>query len=385
MIVVQAATAVVRRWRRNMLTLLALSLSAGAICVIVIVAQGSALHVVDRLQGDSSSRLTIGLPSSAWEEGERDTLARMGDQPGVYQAGTLVLPEAGAAGAQLVAASSGISAVAGVAVATSAGLQMRSATLVEGAEVSSGAVRATGDRSVLLGVRIADELGVSVTAGRTSITVNGVEVNVAGIVRDGGKGAALSASLILTPETAEDLGLLPRSRILLVDMSPSVVSQMARVLPYAFYPGDPSSVSVEAPPNPQSLRAELLQNANDLVVAIGLILVGVTAFTIVTTLQIAVMERRREIGIARALGRTRVAVASGFLVEAALLSTAGSSLGALVGIVGASAATTVMGWSFVVPPVLLLIPVLGLIVGALAGAWPALVAARTDPAELLRS
>lgn len=385
MIVVQAAMAVARRWRRTILTLLALSLSAAAICVIVIVAQGSALRVIDRLHGDSSSRLTIGMPAAAWEESERQIFSRLGEQPGVYALGTLVLPEAGAAGVQLSNASTGTSAVAGVTVATSSGLEMRNATLVEGAELSSEAVGASGGGAVLLGVRLADELKVSIAAGRTEIAVNGERMHVAGIVRDGGHGAALSASVIVTPDVARALDLLPPSRVVLVDVAPAVVRQVATIVPYAFYPSDPSAVSVGAPPNPQSLRAELLRDANDLVNAVGLILVGVSAFTIITTMQIAVMERRREIGVARALGRTRSAVACSFLIEAACLSAAGATFGVLLGIVAARAATAVLGWSFVVPPVLLLVPALGLIVGSIAGAWPALVAARTDPAELLRS
>ena len=380
----QALRAVTRRWRRNLLTLLALSISAASIGVIVIVAQGSALRVVDTLQDAESSRITVGLPYSTWGESEEALLRRLGEQPGLVAAGTIVLPDTSQTGASLSAEYSGMSVTAGIAVATDTGLHLRGATMVSGSNISSPVVTTKDDRTALLGSRVANELGVSLEGGRTQVEVDGVPVRVTGVIRDGADGAALSASIVLSPEAAESLGVLPRSRVLIVDVEPSSAEQLASVLPYALNPSDPASVSVQTPPSPQSLRSELLQNANNLVLAVGLILVGVTGFTIVTTMQIAVLERRKEIGISRALGRTRVRVAGGFLVEAAIISTVGTALGLLFGILVGRAATAVLDWTFVVPPVLFLVPLLGFIIGSLAGSWPALQAARTDPAELLR-
>jgi putative ABC transport system permease protein len=383
-LVLQSFRAVVRRWRRNLLTLLALSISAASIAVIVIVAQGSALRVIDTLQDAQSSRITVGLPLLTWKESEQALLERLGEQPGLLSAGTMVLPDTSQAGVSLSVEDSGVSVTAGLAVATKTGLDVRGVTMVSGTNVTSPSIRAKDDRTALLGSRLAGELGVSLEGGRSQVEIDGVPVRVTGVIRDGVEGAALSASVVLSPETAESLGMLPRSRVFILDVEPAVVEQLASIIPYALNPSDPSAVSVQTPPSPQVLRSELLQNANDLVLAVGLILAGVTAFTIVTTMQIAVLERRKEIGISRALGRTRVSVAGGFLVEAAIISTAGTALGLLFGIVVGCATTEALSWTFVVPPVLFLVPGLGFIIGSVAGSWPALQAARMDPAELLR-
>jgi putative ABC transport system permease protein len=103
-----------------------------------------------------------------------------------------------------------------------------------------------------------------------------------------------------------------------------------------------------------------------------------------------VSERVREIGIKKAVGATTGAILREFLVEATLLGALGGLLGLglgwiLVEILNAQTAgsgTTV----FLVTPWLLLRSFLvATILGALAGIYPALRAARLDPVQALRS
>ena len=100
---------------------------------------------------------------------------------------------------------------------------------------------------------------------------------------------------------------------------------------------------------------------------------------------IAVLERRGEIGLRRALGASRRHIAVQFLAEAALLAGTGGLAGALLGGFATTVYAAARHWSAVVPvPVLLAAVGVALALGAVAGLYPALRAARLAPAEALR-
>ena len=102
------------------------------------------------------------------------------------------------------------------------------------------------------------------------------------------------------------------------------------------------------------------------------------------TMQISVWERRREIGINRALGLGRRDVAVSFLAEAALLGTLGALGGFILGVLGSWVVCLLNGWALSLPPLILGIPFLGLGVGIVAGALPAYAATKVQPLELLQ-
>ncbi|WP_406045683.1 FtsX-like permease family protein [Micromonospora sp. NBC_00898] len=101
---------------------------------------------------------------------------------------------------------------------------------------------------------------------------------------------------------------------------------------------------------------------------------------------ISVLERRGEIGLRRALGARRRHVAVQFLLESTLLALIGGVLGIGLGVLATAVAARLAGNPVTVPP-LALAAGLGaaLLVGALAGVYPAARAARLSPTEALRT
>ncbi len=119
--------------------------------------------------------------------------------------------------------------------------------------------------------------------------------------------------------------------------------------------------------------------------AVGSIALVLGATGIMNSLLLAVSERRREIGLRRALGALRSDIQAQFLYEAVILCGIGGLLGAPLGAALTRLVAWHAGWAYALPPVL---PLAGVVLaigtGALAGFLPAYQAARLRPIVAMR-
>ncbi|UHH12146.1 ABC transporter permease [Halobacterium litoreum] len=172
----------------------------------------------------------------------------------------------------------------------------------------------------------------------------------------------------------------------------SVDPTRERVLAYLDGDSDASSLK----PATYEFRA---QTAQDLVNQIRSLLDTFTAFVtgvavislvvgsigIANIMLVSVTERTREIGIMKAVGAQNRDVLQLFLAEAVVLGVLGAVLGVVLGLLGAFAATRYVGLPMTFPVEWAAIAVaVGLLVGVVAGLYPAWDAARTDPIDALR-
>lgn len=110
---------------------------------------------------------------------------------------------------------------------------------------------------------------------------------------------------------------------------------------------------------------------------------------IINTLALSVVERKREIGMLRAIGMLRKQVRRTIYLESMLISIFGALLGMLVGVaIGWCLVRTFREWipgiQAVIPwPTILFTLVMAAVVGLLAAVWPAIRAARTKPLEAI--
>ena len=101
---------------------------------------------------------------------------------------------------------------------------------------------------------------------------------------------------------------------------------------------------------------------------------------------VSVIERTGEIGLRRAIGATRGHIAAQFLLESTSLGIIGGILGASLGILFVVAVSAYQVWTPVLDPAAPILAVLvGGAIGLVSGTYPALRAARMEPAEAVRA
>ena len=129
---------------------------------------------------------------------------------------------------------------------------------------------------------------------------------------------------------------------------------------------------------------------NLIIVGASVIAVIVGGLSVINTMVMTVSERVREIGIKKAVGAPTGAILREFVIEATLLGAIGGLIGLAAGallVVVLNSQTAGSGTTvFLLTPMLLLRSFLfATVLGALAGIYPALRAARLDPVTALRS
>ena len=205
----------------------------------------------------------------------------------------------------------------------------------------------------------------------------------------------LLAPVPLAPEldSAALVGWSAAERLLGFDAAPTTiytrsdeqsVEQVRRVLATTVNPEVPSEVQVSRPSDALAAARAADSALHGLLLALGAVALVVGGLGVANTMVVAVLERRAEIGLRRALGATRAHIRSQFLCESLLLATLGGVAGGLLGAAVTVAYAAYRSW----PPVIPVWALAGgaaatMLVGAVAGLYPATRAARLPPSQAL--
>jgi len=239
----------------------------------------------------------------------------------------------------------------------------------------------------VLGAATAQLLGIDRIYRRERIWLGGQWFYVAGILRP-----AVLASAI---DTAVLVGYPAAERYLGFDGHPSTIYLRARnervnavddLLAATANPENPSEVNVSQPSDALVAQADAKSALNGLFLGLGAVALLVGAVGVANIMIIAVLERRSEIGLRRALGATRGHIRTQFLAEAILLGLLGGAVGVVLGAAATLVYAHTKHWATVIPTDAWAGGIAAsVLIGALAGLIPALRAARLSPTQALWS
>ncbi len=243
--------------------------------------------------------------------------------------------------------------------------------------------------AIVLGATAARRLGIDSLDGQPLVRVSDQWFAVIGLLEPVPLAPELdSTALIGWPGATRVLGAEPttiKPTNLYVRTRPEALDDVRGVLPRAANPESPEAVRVSRPSDALAARATAQTAFTALLLGLGGVALLVGGIGIANVMVIAVLERRSEIGLRRALGATRRHIRTQFLLEAITLSGAGGLVGVAIGASITAAFAANRAWPYALPPQGLAAALgLTVLVGALAGIYPANRAARLQPADAVR-
>ncbi|MCP4966289.1 MAG: ABC transporter permease [bacterium] len=241
--------------------------------------------------------------------------------------------------------------------------------------------------TAVLGSVAAERLAIHAVTGTQQIWLGGQWFTVIGVLDEFELNPDLDRAALIGLTTAEDFldhEVVPSS--VLVRANPDFIDEVTSVLSATANPQNPEEVEVARPSDALEAKEAADDAFTALFLGLGAVALLVGGVGIANVMVISVLERRSEIGLRRALGATKRHVAVQFLGEALLLSAVGGIGGIILGWAVTGVYANVKGWSVLIPPIAIGGGMAAaLLIGAIAGLYPAVRAARMSPTEALRS
>lgn len=243
-------------------------------------------------------------------------------------------------------------------------------------------------RVAIVGDGIAQRLGIADVSAQPAIVIDGVPFTVIGVLRSAERDASLVNSVLIPSRTALQIwgppsSLAPASMLIQTDLGAAEL--VARQAAIALRPDAPTSLAVTPPPPASAVASVVDQALALLFLALAAVVVTIGAIGIANTTFVSVIERTPEIGLRRALGARPRDIAWQFLAESSALGFIGGLVGSALGTLAVVMTALSHSWTAIMEPAFTVAgPLMGGLVGLLAGVYPALNASRVQPVVALK-
>ncbi|MEU4220728.1 ABC transporter permease [Actinoplanes sp. NPDC026623] len=242
--------------------------------------------------------------------------------------------------------------------------------------------------AVVLGSVAATRLGITdLPAGRAApqVMIDDQRFVVLGILAATPLSPDIDRSVLIGWEAARTgLHFDGHPTVLYVRCEESQLEAVRGVLAETIFPQRPGQVVVTRPSDALAAKRAAESSFSVLFLALAAVALLVGGIGVANTMVVAVLERRSEIGLRRALGATRGQIRGQFLCESVALATIGGLAGTALGLLVTIGYATWQAWPLVVPAGSATAGVGGaVVIGVLAGVYPCVRAARLTPTQAL--
>jgi putative ABC transport system permease protein len=239
--------------------------------------------------------------------------------------------------------------------------------------------------AVVLGADAATRLGILVPDPQVLVQIGNQQFTVVGILRPDPLVPELnSAALIGRSAAARYFASPGHPTTIYLRADDDQVEAVRQVLAATANPAAPYLVAISRPSDALAAKIATERAFNGLLLGLGAVALLVGGVGVANTMVISVLERRSEIGLRRCLGAHRGQIRLQFLVESLLLASIGGVGGIALGVAVTGGYAATQGWVTVVPAQASVAALVAtLLIGAVAGIYPAMRAARLSPTEAL--
>jgi putative ABC transport system permease protein len=388
---------------RSFLTILGVVIGIAAVIILMSVGQGTSANILSSLSSLGANTITV-MPGSSTSGGIRG---------GFGSASTLTLEDSNAINTSIAdingvapTSASGMQVIAGkqnmniqVTGITTSYLDINNIKLDEGDYITQSDYDKKA-KVALIGATVASTLFPNDDPVGQKIRMSGNIFTVIGLVQSKGEGFNSTDNIILIPlSTLQNMtssltttGQHTVNSITVQASSDKVISTVESDIAdllrtrHKIAIGASDDFSITSTQEITSTLTSSTQSLTYLLGAIAGISLLVGGIGVMNIMLVSVMERRREIGIRKALGAKERDIWGQFLVDSAVLCLAGGIIGVAIGW-GGSTLINDMGWTttVVTSDVVFLAVGVSVFIGLFFGFYPAWQGSRLDPIQALRA